>query len=452
MSSFASAHQKQDDGVVVLNPPNEGESAVVYMKGSGETCTWESKIEVDMYSAASFKIWCNQYQKLKPRMVKMTTPLQWLRNHMHMPDNVSALVRTFLVKQKIPANAIGSDGNDGNKIHREQAQYVVLGGLDGDNSLNSFWTVIDSQNPQRVFIGQRKFVRGTSRAVWGGIWYFNNDGNVEGRPEPFAAALFEYDCRNGSPSPNNVVLCGDSICYVWSHRNDGKIQVKGWILQEDKLKGQYKGLKEWFNLGERETSYTTCVYVKPRVLDQRWLGLASEVVPKWFFIDLKSIRKGPDEEHAGVREATLYDSLTIPTSMDPLAVIKNLRNVPTCDNFMRDSFPMKCVKCSLETVRGRMDVYSEDFGKPQRCFLGQAACEKCRIRYSESEDNWKCWNIVMTEKGLHKCNQVVHGPDYTCKMAEHVSDMSFAVIERREEKRKWHPSAIVVDVKRSKTG
>jgi len=123
----------------------------------------------------------------------------------------------------------------------------------------------------------------------GAIFYFDEDGRVEGRVKPFSTAPFNSDVRNGSPSPSNAFLCDRVLCYIWKDRDIGGLRVDAWILGEtDDLATRFDDLEKWFNSGKRSVYGS---YFESEVLYERWLSSICKETEKRYCLHLKSIRK-----------------------------------------------------------------------------------------------------------------------------------------------------------------
>ena len=65
----------------------------------------------------------------------------------------------------------------------------------------------------------------------------------------------------------------------------------------------------------------------------------------------------------------------------------------------RGAYPTTCIKCGKPTARGAMylkrtPVSTTTIG------LGDGACIPCRIRYSEGNGHWECWQFVKRKKNF----------------------------------------------------
>lgn len=157
----------QPHGVAAVSQDASSNLAdVVYKKGSTQAYSWQKEI-TNKRLDAFFNLWKDKvYNKIKPRIVDVYPgQLLWFRNHLKLPDEVSSLVRAFLVQPRIPPTAINLDPyklehvkyglNDRTKLEHEEYRkekakgpHVVLDNVLDNFGLESYWAVIDSQNPK----------------------------------------------------------------------------------------------------------------------------------------------------------------------------------------------------------------------------------------------------------------------------------------------------------------
>ena len=86
--------------------------------------------------------------------------------------------------------------------------YVVL--VEGTSRVIDYVAVVDSQNPDRVFLGETIKTGNTHKALVGGICNFEDNGNMRGVIVPLPVELFDYDWRNGQTSWKTIFLCEDT--------------------------------------------------------------------------------------------------------------------------------------------------------------------------------------------------------------------------------------------------
>ena len=237
--------------------------------------------------------------------------------------------------------------------------------------------------------------------------------------------MFDFDKRNGWPHWENLFLCGNTLTYLWKFRDFPELKLSGWVLNEnDRLMGKFNNLQSWYpkeNVWKIEK-------VQPRVLHQRWLCCTAKEAQQNVCIDLKSIRSA-DERNV------MYDTLAIPSAMDPAKAILSLTNVPSYEMTTRNGYPVRCIKCGTKTESGTMSMPSS-----LHYTLGAAVCGHYLIRYSVSKKAWECMNVVLDDEDeVQQCCATVGGPDYICTNASHMDAKDVSINIQAVKKRKLHP-------------
>lgn len=114
----------------------------------------------------------------------------------------------------------------------------------------------------------------------------------------------------------------------------------------------------------------------------------------YFCFDLKSFRAVPNLADSSMTDL-LYDRFSVfpapgeeYVKIDIAAALSAL-NSPSYEPTERDGYPVNCIKCGDRTVSA--EIYWDN---DSTSHLGRAVCIKCCIRFSKSNERWKCFRVV----------------------------------------------------------
>ncbi|KAL3906914.1 MAG: hypothetical protein SGARI_003784 [Bacillariaceae sp.] len=162
----------QGDGGNTISAPSTG---VVYKKGVVESRALRKEFDRGEANTGFFRLWKQTFSKLDLSIVTIDDDQAPPDNALNvLYDNWRGLSESSY-KRKCTAR-----------------RHVVLN--DATHTQYPYLAVLDLNDPRRAFIGES-----SGRDICGGIVYFDEEGKVEERVDPFPSTLFKYNSDHVTP-------------------------------------------------------------------------------------------------------------------------------------------------------------------------------------------------------------------------------------------------------------
>jgi hypothetical protein len=280
-----------------------------------------------------------------------------------------------------------------------------------------FIAVLDSAQPNRVFVGHI-LEPDSFGNVHGGIVYFDAHGKHHNEIKILNGCLFSNYYKYGHPRtwctwsksiPNrpSLVFYRDSLAFLpWNSVGGAKLHIVR--LKEDQV----------FSTHELHDELAAQMIIN---CHNRWISVYYRDL-KIISFDITSFRSSSIEK----KKTILYDAVILPeTAKDTLIETLSSLSTPCYDHTERDQgYPMKCIKCRGNTVRGcNVKDYSTVLS------LGKSFCTTCMIRYSETNKYWQCAKPAKSGPFPgYCCWEKVEGPNnYFCDK-EHLTESEYELV------------------------
>lgn len=268
--------------------------------------------------------------------------------------------------------------HEGTLIFQDE-QYKII--MKSPNHLESIfdniYAVHDKSTPNRYLVLFTIYKKFTDYCIYGMFLYYDIS-NIERIVERNwkELVLCDYDGRNGKIDENNTILYKQTLLFHQSHRDthNATFYVKH-ILSDD-------------SIDEQTTLHLHDIkLVMGQVPDQPRILKTVNAQNRIVLFDLGSLHS----KETGVKWDGLYDhelclAKYVVEDEDEDSVVNNVLMKEECKD--REIYPFHCAKC-LERVTFATYEYDGYYMN-----LGESYCGNCEIRYSASDQVWKCCKVM----------------------------------------------------------
>jgi hypothetical protein len=310
-------------------------------------------------------------------IIKYEKPLENDEND--LDENDYFYEKKFVNKIYTPAS------NEKIIYHDSNTQRLMI--IKNSMFFNHIYAVRDELEPNRYFVGFNSFGQYANITTIGMIIYFDDDGNVKNK-KIFLRELCNYDSRNGLIE---TYLYNQSLIFTQIHRDTSAFMMNIVLLS-------YDDCFETRNKFYFEKIKTICKFENNRdVLNKRFIKV--ETIDTNRLFDMGSTR-------IEINKSNKTENQLIITSYKVSnSELENFINSFSDNNeYYNDGYANNCIECGEVTSIANYS-YSNSKYSATHLGLGRGYCFKCQIRYSKTEQIWKCCKLKNNDDYL--CSNTV---------------------------------------------
>jgi len=272
-----------------------------------------------------------------------------------------------------------NDTHEGTLIFQdEQHEIIMKSPIHLESIFDNIYAVHDKSTPNKYLVLFTTYKKFTDYCIYGMFLYYDLsrfDRIVERNWKELV--LCDYDGRNGKIDENNTVLYKQTLLFHQTHRDTYNVTffVKH-VLSDD-------------SIDEQTTLYLHDIKtVVGQIPDQPRILKTVNAQNKIVFFDLGSLHS----KETSVKWDALYDhelclaKYVVEDECEDSVVVNNILTKEECKE--REIYPLHCVKCSVPVS---IATYGYD---GYYMNLGESYCGECEIRYSASDQVWKCCKVM----------------------------------------------------------
>ena len=308
------------------------------------------------------------------------------------------------------------------------------------NLIGNFFAVEDTDCPHRYFVAFAFSVGVMTESITGLIVYFNEKGHCDSdRTIICERVLTTYDLRNGVIRGKEMYLYHQTLAFHQTHRDTQRL-----ILY-------LHYIPYHFEIIEHYTSYYTnyivpygAVWGESIALFKRYLHIP--LVDTSLLFDLGSLvcveEKTEDNSTNGIQRYFTIESYHLSRKEDMMPFLEIASLFP--EKEYSDGYPLECIQCHRPTVAASYTYKGAPY-TATHMGLGSSYCTDCRIRYSDSNKEWRCaeiqvdgsiCNSYLLESGCRSAAS--HSSDQTVLLLYDTSLLKYPY--RRHVRIQWTPS------------